>query len=236
MIKAVLMDIDDTLLDFGLSARASMQQAFAEYALPFSERAYAVFTHINDSLWRQLERGELTAQELFARRWNMIFSALGLQADGPAFEQRFLALLHSTAIPVAGAVDLCRYLSSRYTLCAASNAFHDQQVNRLTIAGLMPYFSHVFVSETLGYRKPQKEFFDACLARLPGVAASECVMIGDSLSADIAGGKNAGMKTIWYNHAHRPVPEHCEADQTVGSLREIKALLSSQQIASTPML
>ena len=62
-------------------------------------------------------------------------------------------------------------------------------------------------------------------ALLPGVAADECVMIGDSLTADIAGGKNAGMKTIWYNHAHRPVPEHCAADQIVDSLLELKTLL-----------
>lgn len=50
-------------------------------------------------------------------------------------------------------------------------------------------------------------------------------MIGDSLTADIAGGKNAGMKTIWYNHAHRPIPEHCAADQIVDSLLELKTLL-----------
>ena len=225
MIKAVLMDIDDTLLDFGQSARAAMRQAFAEYALPFSEQVYAVFTRINDELWRALERGEITAQELFARRWNTIFAALGFTADGSGFERRFLALLHATAIPIEGAADICAYLSKKYILCAASNAFHDQQVNRLTIAGLMPYFSHVFVSETLGFRKPQKEFFDACRAFLPDVAADECVMIGDSLTADIAGGKNAGMKTIWYNHARRPIPEHCAADQIVDSLLELKNLL-----------
>ena len=225
MLKAVFMDIDDTLLDFSLSARAAMQQAFLEYALPFSDRAYAVFARVNDALWRSLERGELDAQALFARRWNMIFSELGIDADGPAFEQRFLALLHSTAVPVDGAAEVCRYLGEKYILCAASNAFHDQQINRLTIAGLMPCFSHVFVSETLGYRKPQKEFFDACRARISDVAADECVMIGDSLTADIAGGKSAGMKTIWYNHTHRPVPERCEAGQIVESLLELKNLL-----------
>ena len=225
MIKAVLMDIDDTLLDFGQSARAAMRQAFAEYALPFSEQVYAVFTRINDELWRALERGEITAQELFARRWNTIFAALGFTADGSGFERRFLALLHATAIPIEGAADICAYLSKKYILCAASNAFHDQQLNRLEMAGLLPYFDHVFVSESLGYRKPEKAFFDACRAFLPDVAADECMMIGDSLTADITGGKNAGMKTIWYNHTHRPVPERCEADQIVDSLLKLKNLL-----------
>ena len=67
--------------------------------------------------------------------------------------------------------------------------------------------------------------FSTLASLLPDVAADECVMIGDSLTADIAGGKNAGMKTIWYNHAHRPIPEHCAADQIVDSLLELKTLL-----------
>ena len=134
-------------------------------------------------------------------------------------------LLYETAIPVDGADKICRYLKKKYILCAASNAFHDQQLNRLEMAGLLPYFDHVFVSESLGYRKPEKAFFDACRAFLPDVAADECMMIGDSLTADITGGKNAGMKTIWYNHTHRPVPERCEADQIVESLSELKNLL-----------
>ena len=225
MIKAVLIDIDDTLLDFGLSARAAMRQGFEEYGLPFSERAYGAFTRVNDALWQQIERGELTTDGLFARRWNEIFAALDIEEDGPHFERRFLALLHATAIPVEGAAELCRYLSGRYVLCAASNAFYDQQRDRLRAAGMLPYFSHLFISEQLGLRKPDRAFFDACLAALPGVSANECVMIGDSLTADVAGGKNAGMGTIWFDRAHRSVPADCAADHTVRTLAEIKTLL-----------
>ena len=225
MLKAVLMDIDDTLLDFGKCAEQAMRIGFAECGFPFDDSTYAVFTRINDVLWQQIERGELTTQQLFEFRWNRIFEALGIDADGAAFEQRFLALLYETAIPVDGADEVCRYLKGKYILCAASNAFHDQQLNRLKMAGLLPFFDHVFISESLGYRKPETAFFDACRAFLPGVAADECVMIGDSLTADISGGKAAGMKTIWYNHTRRPVPEHCEADQIVESLPELKNLL-----------
>lgn len=225
MLKAVLMDIDDTLLDFGKCAEQAMRTGFQEWNLPFDDSSYAVFTRINDGLWRMIERGELTTQQLFQFRWNRIFGALGIRADGVAFEKRFLGLLYETAIPVDGAEEICRYLKGRYILCAASNAFHDQQLNRLKMAGLLPFFDHVFVSEALGYRKPETAFFDACRAFLPGVAAQECVMIGDSLTADISGGRAAGMKTIWYNHTHRPIPEHCEADQIVDSLLELKKLL-----------
>lgn len=110
MLKAVLMDIDDTLLDFGKCAEQAMRIGFAERGLPFDNSTYAVFTRINDVLWQQIERGELTTQQLFEFRWNRIFESLGIEADGVAFEKRFLDLLYETAIPVDGADEVCRYL------------------------------------------------------------------------------------------------------------------------------
>ena len=106
MLKAVLMDIDDTLLDFGKCAEQAMRVGFAEWGLPFGDSTYQTFTRINDGLWRMIERGELTTQQLFAFRWNRIFDALGIRADGAAFEQRFLDLLYETAIPVDGAAEI----------------------------------------------------------------------------------------------------------------------------------
>jgi len=103
MLKAVLMDIDDTLLDFGKCAEQAMRIGFAEWGLPYDDSTYATFTRINDGLWLMIERGELTTQQLFQFRWNRIFDALGIQADGAAFEKRFLDLLYETAIPVDGA-------------------------------------------------------------------------------------------------------------------------------------
>ena len=65
MLKAVLMDIDDTLLDFGKCAEQAMRIGFAEWGLPYDDSTYATFTRINDSLWLMIERGELTTQQLF---------------------------------------------------------------------------------------------------------------------------------------------------------------------------
>lgn len=96
MLKAVLMDIDDTLLDFGKCAEQAMRIGFAEWGLPYDDSTYATFTRINDGLWLMIERGELTTQQLFEFRWNRIFEALGIQADGAAFEKRFLDLLYAT--------------------------------------------------------------------------------------------------------------------------------------------
>lgn len=158
MLKAVLMDIDDTLLDFGKCAEQAMRIGFAEWGLPYDDSTYATFTRINDGLWLMIERGELTTQQLFEFRWNRIFEALGIQADGAAFEKRFLDLLYETAIPVDGADEICRYLKEKYILCAASNAFHDQQLNRLEMAGLLPYLTMCSFQSHSATASPKRRF------------------------------------------------------------------------------
>ena len=226
MVKAVFLDVDNTLLDFDKCGAAAMRQGFEELGFPFEDRMYFdTFNRINDPLWEQIERGELTREELFAKRWNLVFDALGITGDGPAFEKRFHDILLSAAVPVDGAVELAAYLHEKYTVCVASNAFYHQQVKRLKLAGIAPYIDHYFISEQLGADKPSKAFFDGCLTSLPGVRPSECVMIGDSLTADIAGGVNAGIPTVWFNRLNIPVPNGCKADHIVTSLAEIQDIL-----------
>ena len=159
MLKAVLMDIDDTLLDFGKCAEQAMRTGFAEWGLPYDDSTYATFTRINDGLWLMIERGELTTQQLFQFRWNRIFDALGIQADGAAFEKRFLDLLYETAIPVDGADEICRYLKEKYILCAASNAFHDQQLNRLCyVQGFSPILTMYSSRSRSAIASPKRRF------------------------------------------------------------------------------
>lgn len=226
MIKAVFLDVDNTLLDFDLCGMSAMRRGFEEFGFPFEESMYReTFNRINTPLWKMIERNEFTREGLFKVRWTLVFRALGIEGDGPAFEKRFLELLETAAVPVAGASELISYLENKYILCAASNAFYDQQVKRLTLAGMAPHLQHIFVSERLGANKPHSAFFSACLSSLPDVRADECVMIGDSLTADIAGGSSAGMQTIWFNHDHIAVPKDCPADYIVTSLDEIRKIL-----------
>ena len=97
MLKAVLMDIDDTLLDFGKCAEQAMRIGFAEWGLPYDDSTYATFTRINDGLWLMIERGELTTQQLFEFRWNRIFEALGITGAYKLLEEENEILRRATA-------------------------------------------------------------------------------------------------------------------------------------------
>lgn len=225
MIKAVFIDIDDTLLDFGKCAKYSMAESFRDFSLCFEDNMFPLFEEINAGLWRQIEKGEITKDELYGRRWNTIFGKLNIHgADGNEFESHFLEHLSESAEHVDGALDLLTYLASKYKIYAVSNGPHSQQLKRLERAGLLDFFTEIFTSEKLGVQKPEKAFFDAVF-KLSGAKPSETALIGDSLSADISGGEKMRVKTIWFNKKNAVNTASVSPDCTVYSLREIKNIL-----------
>ena len=223
-IKAVFIDIDNTLLDFNKCALWSMQKAFNDYGLSFENSMFDTFNMINNRLWLRIEKGELTKEELYACRWNMIFALIGIDVDGVEFENVFYSYLTESAELVDGALDLLKYLHGKYLVCAASNASYAQQIKRLNNAGMTEYLDRIFISEQIGFSKPQKEFFERCFEKISPIVPSETVMIGDSLPADIEGGASFGMKTCRYNHNLTNESSDLP-DFTVCSLSEIKKYL-----------
>ena len=224
-VKAVLLDIDNTLLDFNECSRIAMKKAFESHGLAFREEVYPTFLTVNEGLWKAIERGEYTRAQLHKERWNIILQKTGYDYDGEKIERDFLANLYDCISIIDGANEIVEYLSSKYYLCTASNAPNDQQYNRLKLAGFYPYLKKVFTSEAIGISKPQKGFFDACFSQMEGITPDETVMIGDSLTADIRGAKEYGLKTIWYNHLKADLPKDEPYDAKVDTLLEIKKYL-----------
>lgn len=225
MIKAVLIDIDNTLLDFEAYVEQSLKDGMAKFSIAeYEPYMLDVFHTENNKLWKRIEEGTITLEELRRIRFNNVFSALGFDFDGTIFETYFRQCLNESAILVEGAEELLDYLSKNYIVCSASNGPYKQQIHRLEVAGLSKYFTHHFISENIGFSKPSKEYFDGCLSILKDIEPSQCVMIGDSESADITGGKNAGMKTIFFDKKKKN-PD-TKADKKVQSLVSIQMIIN----------
>lgn len=220
----VFIDIDDTLLDFTKCANDAIKSACNKFGVPYTTTLVDTFHPINLDLWHRLEKKEVTKEKLFDTRFQIVFDKLGIKADGIAFETAFRENFHESAILVDGARDLLEYLRSKYKVYVASNASMHQQTNRMKKAELDGYINGYFVSEEIGFPKPQKEFFDACFKELPDVKPQDVVMIGDSLSADIKGACEYGLKTIWYNHRNEPTSD-VKCDYIVSRLSEVKNIL-----------
>lgn len=230
-IKVIFLDIDNTLLSFTGYVRQAMREGFELFHLrPYDDSMYPVFERVNTSVWRRLEQGTLSYQELLKIRWKQIFEELGIDGDGPAFEEYFRGQLFSSAILEPNAMELLEYLHGKYVLCVASNGPYAQQMNRLRLAGMDPYFDYFFVSEKIGASKPGKAFFDYCFnqlhqERFPHLSPEEAMIIGDSLTSDIAGGRAYGMRTCFYCPGEGAEADHLESDYVVKSLLDIKAFL-----------
>ena len=225
MITNVLIDVDNTLLDFNKCAEEAMKIGFSKWNIEYSDKVFPVFLEVNDSLWSKIETGEIDKPELYRLRWKTIFERLDIDADGPLFEQDFRNIFSESKEPVDGAYDILDYLSEKYTVSVASNASYWQQIKRLTNSDMLKYFSNIFNSEQIGYPKPEKKFFDACFEKFGNIPKDEVIIIGDSLSADINGGAAYGIKTLWFNYDKIPVPKDSKADFIVKSLDEIKNIL-----------
>ena len=231
MIKVVFIDIDNTLLSFSGYVKESMRDGFARFGLkPYTEAMFPVFERVNNRLWRQLEAGTLSFDELIKIRWNLVFKELDISFDGQIFEKYFRKRLFDSAVPEPGAMELLQYLSQRYVLCIASNGPYEQQMNRLRVGKMYDYFAHFFISSRIGAQKPSRAFFDYCFRELrasafPELLPEETMIIGDSVSSDIAGGIGYGMHTCLYQK--RPVSDEnlSGVDYIAASLAEIERIL-----------
>ena len=225
MIKALLIDIDDTILDFDAYVRDAMKNGFAEFGLgEYTEERYNTFERVNSGLWHSIEKGELTFQELTQMRWNKVFEALGIDFDGVRFEKYFRGFLFNSGIPINGAGDVLEYLHRKYILCTASNGPYEQQINRLRVADFYKYFKYNFISESVGASKPSETFFSHCLSTL-GIPPHEVMMIGDSPTSDMQGAYQSGIRTCYFDRKNKALPEGVAVDHRITELGELLSIL-----------
>lgn len=193
-----LVDADETLLDFVRSSKESLAAAMQAVSLPYREEMYAVYRTVNDSLWKKLERGEITKPQLHQVRFRAFFDALGIGGDDCKAGEVYFATLCRTGYLLPGAEDFIRALKKRGRVFLITNGTPEAQYGRLDSCGARTLFDGIFVSDEIGAAKPSPLFFEAAL-KSAGAEKSDCIVIGDSLTSDILGAKNAGIISIWYN-------------------------------------
>lgn len=196
----ILWDADDTLLDFQRSEASALERAFTEYDLPLTEEIRRGYLEINHGLWKALERGEVTKQQVLDQRFQRTFSRFGLTAprDG-SFERTYQRMLGEGAFLLPDAESVLRALSGRCRQAIVTNGVTATQRNRLRLCGLDRIMDDVFISEQLGAAKPQRAFFDAVFERLGQPPRERVLIVGDSLTSDMRGGEVAGVDRCWFN-------------------------------------
>ena len=227
MIRYVLFDVDDTLLDFGKAEAAAIRRTFERIGIPVTDELIRRYSEINAQQWSRFEKGEITREKLLTERFDILFSELGINVPSEMAQASYEYLLGIGHYFVDGAEELLEALKDKYELYIVSNGNASVQDRRLKSAGIIPYFKDIFISERVGFNKPSAEFFEACFERIPGFEKDKAVIVGDRLSSDILGGINAGVRTCWFNpRGDAPDPD-IPADYEIKHLSELPALLES---------
>lgn len=227
MIHTVFLDLDDTLLDFHRGEATALAAALRQVGIVPTSEVLERYSAINAQQWQLLEQGLLTREEVLVRRFDLLFAELGVECSSQETRDLYEGLLRQQHDFLPGGRELLEALAPHYDLYIASNGTATVQDQRLSDAGILPYCKDIFISQRLGAVKPQKEFFDACFARIPGFCLEEAIIIGDSLTSDIKGGLNAGLHTCWFNPYGRTAPTDIRPEYHVRALEEIPELLAS---------
>lgn len=226
MVKDILFDLDDTLFDFHADERVALKKTFAELQIPANDAVCARYSEINQAQWKALERGEITRAQVKLRRFELLFLELGCGTDradlaAKIYQDRLAEDFHF----VEGAPELLEELSGRYRMFLISNGNLSVQEGRLGRSGIGRYFAGIFISEVLGAEKPNRRFFDLVFERIADFDPSQAVIVGDSLTSDIQGGINAGVRTIWFNPKEMPAVPKIPADYEIKKLKDLPELL-----------
>lgn len=196
--KILLFDADGTLLDFKESERVGLQTVFEEKGIPFTEKMRSYYLEMNVQLWKDFELGKFPKQHIFDVRFQQLLDAFQIEGNGNEFETAYREQLNKGSHIIPHAIELCGTLAKHYRMYIITNGVSHTQYQRLHDSGLDAYFAGIFVSEDIGYQKPQKEYFDYVLQQIDG-DKSEMLVIGDSLSSDILGANLSGIDSCWLN-------------------------------------
>jgi 2-haloacid dehalogenase len=222
--KILLFDLDDTLLDFAANELDSLTKLFRHHGYTFSEELFQIYNSINKHLWAEYENGKISLDEILNSRFHKTMLELGEDVDGVEWEKQYRKLLGNGHQLIDGALELCQSLAASHRLFVITNGVRSTQIQRLKKAGLYEFFEDIFDSQSIGYQKPTKEFFDYVLGHIKDFDRREALIIGDSLNTDIKGGLQAGIDTCWLNRKSQKCPEDIRSTYTIKSLAELCAI------------
>ena len=170
---------------------------------------------------------KISKKELVDTRFARLFAHFGQEVDGRFFARRYQDFLSQQGQALAGTETLLEHLRAEgYRIFGATNGITKIQTGRMANSAIAPYFEEVFISDVIGFQKPDKAFYDYIADDISHFDHSRALMIGDSLLADIQGGHNAGIDTVWYNPAVKANETGIKPTYEVSDYKQLLNLLT----------
>ena len=229
--RTLLLDADNTILDFFKCEKVALRSCLIHRGLPSDDETVAIYSAINDNQWKRLERREISRQEVLVGRFRIFFDRLGYDGNPEEMQDEYTEALAGQNFLMEGALDVCRSLSGEYDLFIVTNGNSYNQHKRIDSSPVRPYLLDVFISEELGADKPSQAYFEEVANRIRTRTGrfekDEVLLVGDSLSSDIAGGNRFGIDTCFLSYGRTDCPGFPEyrSTYTIHDIRELPDLL-----------
>lgn len=225
MYNYILFDADNTLLDFDKAQLVSFKAVLLYFGVEFTEEICQKYELINHNLWKQFERGLVSKEFVQATRFSDFFNTLGLYFNGKYANSIYQKELCKQSWLMPHAKEVCKELFPYASLSIVTNGVGDTQTKRIANSEISKYISFVVISETIGYAKPNIEFFNETFKIIGCRKTDKVLIVGDSIASDIQGGINIGIDTCWYNPHGITSPTNIGIDYTITDLYDLKKIV-----------
>jgi YjjG family noncanonical pyrimidine nucleotidase len=221
----LVFDADGTLFDFRAGETTALRLTTSSHGIEYSSHLHNVYKGISADLWGRFERGEIDLEHLRVVRFERLFDELGIDVDPEPFNDQFMRDLGRQTQLLDGAENIVRRLAKRFRLLLATNGIAVVQRARFAGSSIRRYFEDVVISDEIGVAKPQVEYMQVVFSKMGHPPKSEVLMIGDSLSSDIAAGANFGLDTCWFNPGGAELDGGPQPTFTINDLSQIEAIV-----------
>lgn len=224
----LLFDADGTLFDYDRAEAQALAATFDQIGYPFDEEILSKYRHINGDLWLAFEKGEIHQKELKTERFDQLCQLFEVNLDPSLLSQLYLKNLGQGTYLIDGAEESVEKLNDRFNLAIITNGLRDVQRPRIADSSIYGYFPVIVISEEVGAAKPDKKIFDIAFQMMDGPQKEEVLLIGDSLTSDIAGAMNYGIDSCWFNPNRQRRPSGLKIRYEINQLSELIDILENQ--------
>ena len=223
----LLFDADGTILDYKAAEADALKAAIDAFGFALSDEVRDRYHVINSALWARLEQGTVSSAELRVRRFEELAAEFGWSVDAAALSEVYLGELSRGGHMMPGAMDMLDRLPEDRNRAIITNGIRDVQYGRLAAAGIRDRFAAVAISEEIGVAKPAPGYFDYVLDLIGFRDTSRMLVIGDSLSSDMAGGIGYGIDTCWFNPGRKANPTELRPTYEIAAWPELFPIIES---------
>lgn len=224
--NCLLLDMDDTLLSFKESEKQSLTKVFEKYNIPATDENIQTYHDVNESLWKEFEKGKIKKHVLEKTRFQKFGQAAGVEiTQSEQMNKDYRSFLSQSAILFDGVIEFLEDIEDHATIAIVTNGIEAVQQNRIKISGIDDFIDGLYTSEKVGAQKPNKQIFTSALKDLGIEKWDKVLVVGDRLQSDIKGGINAGLDTCWVNFSNEENTTNITPKYEVRDFTQLKNII-----------